>query len=91
MYVLRHAFANLKRNRGRNILLGIVIFLIIILTAISTILHATSTLIIQNYKDRFGSEVQLQNMDTAHTSALSMEQLLSFSTSDMIQDRKSVV
>lgn len=87
MYVLRHAFANLKRNRGRNILLGIVIFLIIALTAISTILHATSTLIIQNYKDRFGSEVQLQNMDTAHTSALSMEQLLSFSTSDMIQSK----
>lgn len=87
MYLLHHAFANLKRNRGRNILLGIVIFLIIALTAISTILHATSNLIIQNYKESIGSEVQLQNMDTAQTKALSMEQLLSFSNSDMIKSK----
>jgi putative ABC transport system permease protein len=59
MYILSNAVKNLIRNKGRNCLLGIILLVIIVATAISIMINTTSAAIINDYKARFGSEVSL--------------------------------
>lgn len=64
MYIFKNALKNLSRNKGRNILLGIIMTAILSCTAISIIINTTSNEIIKDYKDRFGAEVFIQpNME----------------------------
>ena len=64
MYILKNALKNLVRNKGRNILLGIIMTAILSCTAISIIINTTSNEIIKDYKDRFGAEVFIRpNME----------------------------
>lgn len=59
MYILTNAFNNLGRNKGRNILLGIIIFILILSTTVGLVINTTTKGIIEDYKARFGSEVTL--------------------------------
>lgn len=59
MYILTNAFKNLGRNKGRNILLGIIIFTIILSTTVALVINSTTKGIIEDYKTRFGSKVTL--------------------------------
>lgn len=59
MYVLKNALKNIVRNKGRNILLALVILAIIATTAIALIINNTASGIIDDYKSRFGSEVNV--------------------------------
>jgi len=59
MYILQNAWKNLGRNKGRNILMGIIILAIIATSAVALIINNTASGIIDNYKQRFGSEVSL--------------------------------
>lgn len=59
MYIIKNAFINLFRNRGRNVMMGIIIFVVIVLSGTSIIIHSASNAIIDDYKNRFGSEVSL--------------------------------
>lgn len=68
MYVLKNAIKNIWRNRGRNILVGIIIFGIILSTVVSFGINSTGSSIIKDYKSRFGSEVSI---------TLDMEKLMS--------------
>lgn len=56
MYIFQNALKNLKRNKGRNILVGIILFSIITTMGISFIINTTAEGIIDDYKNRFGSE-----------------------------------
>lgn len=60
MYVIKNAIKNLKRNKIRNIICAIIILAIVITTAISLIINTTTEKIINDYKNRFGSEVSIQ-------------------------------
>lgn len=60
MYILKNALKNLRRNKGRNILLGIIMVAILSCTAISIIINTTANGIIEDYKNKFGSEVFIQ-------------------------------
>ncbi|KOR23848.1 ABC transporter permease [Clostridium sp. L74] len=60
MYILKNALKNIRRNKGRNILLGIIMTAILSCVAISVIINTTSYQIIKSYKDKFGSEVYIQ-------------------------------
>lgn len=60
MYILKNALKNLKRNKGRNILLGVIMIAILSCVAISVVINTTSGEIIKDYKNRFGSEVFIQ-------------------------------
>lgn len=66
MYVIKNALKNLWRNKGRNILLGVIIFVIITATVVALAINNTATAIIDDYKERFASEVVItpdyQNM-----------------------------
>ena len=60
MYILKNALKNLRRNKGRNILIGIIMIAILSCVAISVVINTTSGEIIKDYKNRFGSEVYIQ-------------------------------
>ncbi|MDR0885293.1 MAG: ABC transporter permease [Clostridiales Family XIII bacterium] len=62
MYIITNALKNLGRNKGRNFLIGIILLVIIVATAIAIIINSTASSIIDDYKGRFGSEVSL-NLD----------------------------
>lgn len=59
MYILKNALKNLGRTKGRNILLGIIIFVLILSTTVALIINSTTKEIIDDYKTRFGSKVTL--------------------------------
>lgn len=48
MYVIEHALLNLVKNKGRNLLLGIIIFAIITTTVVTLAIFNTSRLIIED-------------------------------------------
>ncbi|MDR3072002.1 MAG: FtsX-like permease family protein [Clostridiales Family XIII bacterium] len=57
MYILLNAFQNLLRNRGRNLMMGGIIFVIIISVVTALMINNTANGVINDYKNRFGSEV----------------------------------
>ena len=57
MYIFSNALKNIGRNRGRNILVGLVLFAIIATTVISLVISSTAAAIIDDYRTRLGSEV----------------------------------
>lgn len=59
MYIIKNALKNLTRNKGRNILLGIIIFALILATTVALVINTTGRSIIDDYKTRFGSKVTL--------------------------------
>lgn len=59
MYVITNAFRNLRRNRGRNILVFLAILVILVLVTLTMIIRATSSAIIDEYKSRFGAQVYI--------------------------------
>jgi len=59
MYILQNALQNIGRNRGRNILIGLVMLAIIATTVICLVITNTAEAIINDYKTRFGAEVFL--------------------------------
>lgn len=59
MYIIKNAIKNIGRNKGRNGLMAIIIFAIILATAVSIIINATTGAIISDYKTRFSSEVSI--------------------------------
>lgn len=95
MYIIQNALKNVMRNRGRNILLGIIIFAIITTTVITLCINNTASGIIDDYKTRFGSEVtispDMQKVMESGTSLIpriSAEQRKSFAESEYIKEYK---
>ena len=71
MYILYNAGKNISRNKGRNILMGVIILAIIATSAVALIINNTAGGIIDNYKDRFSSEVSISpNMDKVRDEAM---------------------
>jgi len=71
MYLLENAFYNVKKNRGRNLLIGAVILTVIVTSVVSLMINNTASGIIDEYKSRFGSEVRLEpNMEKIRDEAM---------------------
>jgi putative ABC transport system permease protein len=71
MYIFQNAFKNILRNRGRNILIGSIIFVIIITTVVALMINNTTSGIIDDYKGRFGAEISLvANMEKLREQAM---------------------
>lgn len=81
MYIFQNALKNIVRNRGRNILMGIIIFAIIVTTVVALIINNTASEIIDDYKSRFGSEV---------TITPNMEKMKQQSQTEMGNDKTAV-
>jgi len=93
MYVIENALLNVAKNKGRNILLGVIIFAVIATTVIGMAIYNTSASIIEDYKTRFGSEVSIApksqqvggNTNNAQTDMITPEQTLNFAQSEYLQ------
>lgn len=59
MYIFVNALKNIGRNKGRNILMGIIILITITVSIVSLCINNTTNSIIDDYKLRFGSEVTI--------------------------------
>lgn len=71
MYLLENALFNILKNRGRNLLIGAIIFAVIVTTVIVLMINSTTSGIIDDYKSRFGAEVQLApNMEKVREEAM---------------------
>ena len=60
MYVLEHALLNLGKNKGRNILLGIMLFAVISSAVIALTIFNASDAIIENARAEFNTMVQIR-------------------------------
>lgn len=64
MYIFQNAIRNLFRNKGRNILLALILLAIITTSAVTLIISNTAEGIIEDYKARFGTEIRISpNME----------------------------
>lgn len=71
MYIVQHALKNLTRNKGRNIMIGAILFAIILTTVVALIINHTASVVIDDYRGRFGSEVFLTpNMEKVQQEAM---------------------
>jgi len=59
MYIFQNALKNVARNKGRNTLIGAIILAIIATTVVTLIINNTTNGIIDDYKTRFGSQVNI--------------------------------
>ena len=59
MYIFQNALQNLLRNKGRNLMIAGIIFVIIVSTVTALMINNTAEGVINEYKTRFGSEVTL--------------------------------
>ncbi len=91
MYIFRNAVKNIGRNKGRNILMAVIIFSIILTTAVSIIINTTTSAIIKDYKARFGAKTSITydfNKATSNTryTELTSKQRIDFGKSDYLQN-----
>ena len=59
MYLFINAIKNIGRNKGRNIIIGVIMLALITVSIISLCINNTTASIIDDYKSRFGSEVNI--------------------------------
>ena len=96
MYIIQNALKNIARNKGRNILLGSIIFAIIATTVVTLMITNTSDRIIDEYRGQFGIEVTIERntqtfVDMRQRGEASMgititnEQYIAFAQSDLLQ------
>ena len=95
MYILQNALKNAARNRGRNILIGAIIFAIIATTVVTLIINNTTSGIIDDYKNRFGSQVKISTdvekwrasgAQTAEFPQITPQQSIEFANSEYIRE-----
>lgn len=69
MYILKNAFRNIVRNKGRNILIGIVITVIACSCAITLAIRQSATNIVESYKNKYQIEASIgMNRESLMTS-----------------------
>lgn len=59
MYILKNAWLNIKRNKGRNFLIGIIIFTIGCACTVTLAIKNTSNSLISSYKDAYKVEATI--------------------------------
>jgi len=93
MYVFEHALLNLVKNKGRNILLGIMLFAVITSSVVALSIFNASDAIIANARVEFNSMVQIRprsrqiggNSEASQAAPLP-EDLLRFAESEYLAD-----
>ena len=93
MYVIENALLNLVKNKGRNILLGVIIFAIITATVVALSIYNTTGIIIEDTKTALLSSVRIapikrMSVGGQQEIAVSHEQYLSFKESEYLDGAK---
>ena len=86
IYVIENALLNLVKNKGRNILLGVIIFAIITATVVALSIYNATGVIIENTKDALQCAVRVEPrqrvVNGQQEAAISLDQYLSFAESE---------
>ena len=70
MYIITNAMQNLVRNKGRNLMIGAIILVMIVCVVTALMINNTASAVIDDYKARFNSEVILSpNQDKVREEA----------------------
>lgn len=98
MYLIGHALKNIVRNKGRYLLIGTVLIVMLASITVSAMIHFTTTAVIDDYSDRFGASVYftpdlrklfaLMEPDENgmyHDPEITTEQYIAFSKSDAVK------
>ncbi|MDR2571622.1 MAG: hypothetical protein LBD23_15205, partial [Oscillospiraceae bacterium] len=89
MYIFKNAMKNLLRNKGRNILIGLVTLIIIISAVITLTINNASSKIIEDTKLDIASKVDISVDLFTHgrdgRQTITVEQYISFSDSDYLR------
>lgn len=75
MFVIKNALKNLFRNKGRNILLAVIIFAMITASVVGLAINNTANAIINDYKNRFSSQVVISLSRDAIMNGETIEQI----------------
>ena len=59
MYILKNAIISIKRNKGRNLLIGLIIMVIAIAVTVTLAINNTATSLIKAYKDKYQVEASI--------------------------------
>ena len=59
MYILKNAITSITRNKGRNILIGIIIMIISASVAVSLAINNTASSLIKSYKEKYQVEATI--------------------------------
>lgn len=94
MYIFKNAIKNIERNKGRNLLIGTVLVIIAITCVISLVINSATSSIINDYKNQFGSEVNveldyaklIEDGITTNFPEVTIEQLKNYADSKFIKD-----
>ena len=96
MYILKNAVMSITRNKGRNILIGIIILVISCATAVTLAIHNSANALIDSYKNQYEVEATLgmnrQNMmldfdrENRDESKENMEDIFKSATSINVSD-----
>ncbi|WP_211750129.1 FtsX-like permease family protein [Paenibacillus sp. Marseille-Q4541] len=94
MYIFKNAIKNIGRNKGRNLLIGVVLVIIAITCVISLVINSATSSIITDYKNQFGSEVNVE-LDysklyedgiTTDFPEVTLDQLKKYASSEYVKD-----
>ena len=82
VYILKNAWLNITKNKGRNILMGIIIFIVTFSLTITLSIKNTASSLIKSYKDAYQVEATIGfNRDN-------MKEKFDFSNSDGMDKMK---
>ena len=82
MYLWKYAFSNIKRNKARNLLLGIILLMMVMLSGTALIVNSGASQMVELYKQQFTTKVMLHSSLTAKRIEPSVQ--LSFSSSTLL-------
>lgn len=98
MYLIGNALKNIVRNKGRYILIGAVLIVMLASVTVSAMIHFTTETLIDDYADQFGAAVtftpDLRKLITLskpdenglfHNPEITPEQYIAFSKSDAVK------
>lgn len=87
MFVFKHAFLNLKRHTWRYLLVGIILFLLILGTVVTSTVYTSAKVFAKNYSKQFMTLVTILEPDLSsltHEKKLTKEQYLKFGESKYV-------
>ena len=59
MYVMQNAVRNIFRNKGRNIILAFIFFLIICAATVAFLMNSATKSVLRDYRNQFGNQVTI--------------------------------
>ncbi len=96
MYILKNAITSITRNKGRNILIGIIIMIISASVAVSLAINNTASSLIKSYKEKYQVEATISinrenmmkdfNPEDKESSKSNMKEMFSLANNISVSD-----